>query len=137
LAELLQELRVASVGIQVLFGFLLSLPFTVGFKRLDHAERALYLVDLLLAALSIVLLSGPVAYHRLVFHHHERGRLIRAANVMAIGGLTSVAASVSVAVSLVCMFVEPGASAYVLIALTVSTFVGVWFALPLYRRTPR
>jgi hypothetical protein len=137
LAELLQELRVASVGIQVLFGFLLSLPFTAGFVKLDHVERALYLVDLLMAALSIILLSGPVAYHRLVFHHHERSRLIRVANAMAIGGLTSVAASVSVAVALVCMLVEPGVSAYLLTALTACTFAGVWFALPLHRRTPR
>jgi hypothetical protein len=136
LAELLQELRVASIGVQVLFGFLLSLPFTVGFVKLDHAERVLYLADVLLASLSIVLLGGPVAYHRLVFHHHERSRLLRASNVMAIGGLAAVAASVSVAVALIMIFVEPGASAYLLIALTVATFAGTWFALPLRHRTP-
>jgi hypothetical protein len=136
LAELLQELRVASIGVQVLFGFLLSLPFSVGFVKLDHAERILYLTDVLLASLSIVLLGGPVAYHRLVFHHHERPRLLRASNVMAIGGLTAVAASVSVAVALIMILVEPGTSAYLLIALTVATFAGIWFALPLHRRTP-
>jgi len=136
LAELLQELRVASIGVQVLFGFLLSLPFSVGFVKLDHPERVLYLADVLLASLSIVLLGGPVAYHRLVFHHHERVRLLRASNVMAIGGMMAVAASVSVAVALIMIFVEPGASAYLLIALTVATFTGTWFALPLHRRTP-
>jgi hypothetical protein len=135
MTELLEELRVASIGVQVLFGFLLSLPFSVGFVKLDHPERILYLTDVLLASLSIVLLGGPVTYHRPVFHHHERARLLRAANVMAIGGMMAVAASVSVAVALM-IFVEPGASAYLLIALTVATFTGTWFALPFRRRTP-
>jgi hypothetical protein len=136
-AELLQELRVASIGVQVLFGFLLSLPFSVGFKKLDHAQRGLYLADVLLAALAIVLLGGPVAYHRLVFHHHERARLLRVGNAMAIGGLGAVAAAVSVAVAIVMTLVEPGVSAGILIALTVVTFVGFWFVLPLIHRTPR
>ncbi|HEX4244186.1 MAG TPA: DUF6328 family protein, partial [Acidimicrobiales bacterium] len=66
-AELLQELRVASLGVQVLFGFLLSLPFTNRFSQLDHAQRILYQASLLLAAGATALLTGPVAYHRIVF----------------------------------------------------------------------
>ena len=65
LAELLQELRVAGLGVQVLFGFLLSLPFTTVFKQLDGSDRDLYLACLLLAAVATALLLGPVAYHRL------------------------------------------------------------------------
>src|ERR1035438_4467191 len=65
LAELLQELRVAGLGVQVLFGFLLSLPFTSRFARLSHAQRELYITSILLAAVSTALLVAPVAYHRL------------------------------------------------------------------------
>src|SRR5438067_8438821 len=71
LNELLQELRVASIGVQVLFGFLLSLPFTTRFTRLSDAQRSLYLIALLLAALSTALLIAPVAYHRLVFRRQQ------------------------------------------------------------------
>src|SRR5271155_4833947 len=81
LAELLQELRVAGLGVQVLFGFLLSLPFTTRFTRLNHGQRDLYLASLVLAAGATALLGGPVAYHRLVFRRGQKERLIRAANV--------------------------------------------------------
>src|SRR6204780_5658379 len=87
LAELLQELRVAGLGVQVLFGFLLSLPFTMRFAMLSHAQRQLYIASLMLAAASTALLLAPVAYHRLVFRRHQKEHLIRAANVMAICGL--------------------------------------------------
>jgi Family of unknown function (DUF6328) len=89
LAEILQELRVAGLGVQVLFGFLLSLPFTTRFERLDHDQRGLYIASLLLAAASTALLLGPVAYHRLVFRRNHKERLVRAANVMAILGLAT------------------------------------------------
>src|ERR1700735_3969030 len=87
LAELLQELRVAGLGVQVLFGFLLSLPFTSRFEKLSHDQRQLYVTSLMLAAVSTALLLAPVAYHRLVFRRHQKERLVRAANIMAIGGL--------------------------------------------------
>src|ERR1700722_9924446 len=87
LAHLLQELRVAGLGVQVLFGFLLSLPFTTRFVRLDRAQRHLYETSLLLAALAIVLLVAPVAYHRWVFRLHDKDRLLKAANLLALVGL--------------------------------------------------
>ena len=65
-AELLQELRVAGLGVQVLFGFLLGLPFTARFSELGQSQRDLYVAVLLLAAVATVLLVAPVAYHRLV-----------------------------------------------------------------------
>ena len=84
LAELLQELRVAGLGVQVLFGFLLSLPFTSRFTRLSGGQRDLYLACLVLAAAATALLLGPVAYHRLVFRRGEKESLVQAASVMAI-----------------------------------------------------
>ncbi len=134
MSELLQELRVAGLGVQVLFGFLLSLPFTVRFTKLSSAQRDLYIATLLLAALSTALLVGPVAYHRLVFRRHEKGRLLRAANVMAILGLGAVDLAISSTVSLIVSFVGTGVLVPLVAAATVATFTGLWFALPLASR---
>src|ERR1700739_3573468 len=82
LIELLQELRVAGLGVQVLFGFLLSIPFTTRFEKLTHAQRGLYVVSLLLAAISTALLLAPVAYHRLVFRQHRKEQLVKDANIL-------------------------------------------------------
>jgi hypothetical protein len=137
LAELLQELRVAGLGVQVLFGFLLSLPFTSRFERLGSAQRDLYVAAVALAAVAIALLVGPVAYHRLVFRRHQKEHLIRAANVMAICGLVTVALAISAAVLLVLSYVVPGITAAVISAFVVILFAGLWVALPLARRTHR
>lgn len=133
LAELLQELRVAGLGVQVLFGFLLSLPFTARFDRLSDAQRALYVAAVALAAVAIALLVGPVAYHRVVFRRHQKEHLIHAANVMAICGLAAVALAISAAVLLVLSYVVPGAAAAVITAFVVVLFAGLWLALPLAR----
>src|SRR5262245_8883767 len=79
-AELLPEPRIAGLGVQVLCGFLLSLPFTSQFSKLGAGERHLYLATLVLAAIATALLLGPVAYHRLVFRQRQKDRLVRAAN---------------------------------------------------------
>ena len=134
LIELLQELRVAGLGVQVLFGFLLSLPFTSRFSKLGHAERGLYIASLILAAVSTALLLGPVAYHRLVFRQRQKERLVRAGNVMAICGLVAVGLSISAAVLLVTGYVEPGVPSAVITVFIVLLFGGLWFALPLSRR---
>jgi Family of unknown function (DUF6328) len=133
--ELLNELRVVGIGVQVLFGFLLSLPFSKGFPRLDQTGRDLYLATVLLAALSIALLVAPVAYHRLLFRRHEKGSLVRVTNLLAIFGLITVGLAVSCAVLLVTRFVAPGLPAVLITAVAVCAFAGLWFALPLYRRT--
>jgi hypothetical protein len=138
LAELLQELRVAGLGVQVLFGFLLSLPFTTKFGTLSGAQRQLYVTTLLLAALSTALLTGPVAYHRLVFRRHQKEHLVQAANIMAICGLATVGLAICGAVLLVVSFVDRGLATTVLIpAVIFCVFAGLWFVLPLARRGDR
>ena len=134
LAELLQELRVAGLGVQVLFGFLLSLPFTTRFARLSHGQRDLYLATLLLSALATALLLGPVAYHRLVFRRGQKEGLVRTASVMAIGGLAVVGLAVSAAVLLVTGFVASGVPAVLITVFVVCVFGILWFAFPLARR---
>lgn len=131
---MLQELRVAGLGVQVLFGFLLSLPFTNRFTRLDSAQLDLYLACLLLAAVATALLLGPVAYHRLVFRQGKKEGLVQAASVMAIAGLAAVGLAVSTAVLLVASFV---ASMPVTVFVTIFVFLllgTLWFAFPLARR---
>src|SRR5258707_6140442 len=133
LAELLQELRVAGLGVQVLFGFLLSLPFTVKFSRLSQGQRELYLASLVLAAASTALLLGPVAYHRLVFRQHQKERLVRAASTMAVLGLAAVGLAVSSAVLLVTSYVTTALPAALITIFIVCLFGGLWFAFPLAR----
>ena len=134
LGELLQELRVAGLGVQVLFGFLLSLPFTARFTRLSPGQRDLYLASLVLAAVATALLVGPVAYHRLVFRQGQKERLVRAASVMAIGGLAAVGLAVSAAVLLVTSYVGGGLAAGLITAFVGCLFGLLWFVFPLARR---
>jgi O-antigen/teichoic acid export membrane protein len=137
LSDLLQELRVAGLGVQVLFGFLLALPFTVRFKQLDGQERVLYQVSLLCAALATALLVSPVAYHRWVFRRHEKGRLLRYANVQAILGLAMVAVAVCAAVWMVLIFVGLSWSVGLFASITTACFAVLWFVLPLIDRLDR
>jgi hypothetical protein len=134
LAELLQELRVAGLGVQVLFGFLLSLPFTTRFARLSHGQRDLYLASLVLAAVATALLLGPVAYHRLVFRRGQKESLVRAASVMAISGLVTVGLAVTSAVLLETSYVASGLPATLITAFIACVFGILWFAFPLIRR---
>ena len=134
LIELLQELRVAGLGVQVLFGFMLSLPFTTRFVKLSHAQRELYLASLLLAAISTALLMGPVAYHRLVFRRHQKGVLVKDANIMALGGLAAVGLAISAAVLLVVSYVDQGLPVVIITVFVVCLFASLWFVLPLARR---
>jgi len=133
-AELLQELRVTGLGVQVLFGFLLSLPFTNRFSRLGGTQRDLYLACLVLSAVATALLLGPVAYHRLVFRRGLKEGLVRAASVMATAGLATVGLAVSGAVLLVTSFVASGLAAALISVFVACMFGGLWFAFPATRR---
>jgi hypothetical protein len=137
LGELIQELRVAGLGVQVLFGFLLSLPFTTRFSQLSIGQRDLYLTCVVLSAMATTLLVGPVAYHRLVFRRGMKEPLVRFANLLAILGLTAVGAAVLAAVLLVTWYVA-GALAGGLITALIGVMVGgLWFTVPLVSRLHR
>jgi len=134
LAELLQELRISGLGVQVLFGFLLSLPFTARFTRLSHGQRELYLASLVLSAVATALLLGPVAYHRVVFRRRQKEPLVRAASVMATLGLATVGLAISAAVLLASSTVATGLPAALITLFVVLMFGGLWFAFPFTRR---
>jgi hypothetical protein len=137
LAELLQELRVAGLGVQMIFGFLLAIPFASKFSALGTGQRTLYVVTLVLAAVATALLVGPVAYHRLVFRRQLKRPLVGAANVMAILGLAAVGLTVSAAVVLVLSYVARGLPTVLLGVFVVCLFAGLWFIFPLTRHWTR
>jgi hypothetical protein len=134
LAELLQELRISGLGVQVLFGFLLSLPFTMRFAKLSQGQRDLYLASLVLSAVATALLLGPVAYHRVVFRRRQKEPLVRAASVMATLGLAAVGLAICAAVLLATTTVATGLPAGLITVFVFVLFAGLWFAFPLTRR---
>ena len=132
--ELIQELRVVSLGVQVLFGFLFSLPFTVRFDQLGGTQRGIYMASLVLSAVATALLLGPVAYHRLVFRRGMKEPLVRFANVMAIAGLAAVGAAILLALLLVTDYVAGPLAATLITVVMALLLGGLWFAVPFSRR---
>jgi hypothetical protein len=135
--EILQELRVAAIGVQVLFAFLLTMPFTNRFGSLDGAQRALYTATLLISALAIAFLVTPVAFHRVEFRRHRKGAIVAFANVMAIAGLVCVAFAITGAVCLVMTVAEDGPLIPIAVGGLALVFTGLWLVLPLASRQRR
>jgi hypothetical protein len=133
-AELLQELRVAQTGVQVLFAFLLILAFTPGFDAGDPFSRNVYLVALLAAAGATALIIGPVPYHRLLFRQQRKPQLVMHAHRMAFAGLSLVVVSMVAAVLLATDEVMGRGGAIVASTATGVLFVLLWVVLPLFVR---
>ncbi|MGZ8603536.1 MAG: DUF6328 family protein [Actinomycetota bacterium] len=133
LIELLNELRVALPGVQVLFAFLLTLPFTGKFGSLSGVQRDVYFATLCAAIASTAFLMTPSAYHRLRFRRSDKERMLRISNRTAIAGIIALALAICGAAFLVAdvMFGGRGATATVVAA---AALIGVlWFVLPLRR----
>lgn len=132
LIELLNELRVALPGAQVLFAFLLVVPFSSRFD-VDGTEKIAYIVALLATLVGTILLIAPSAYHRLRWREKNKERMLRTANRMAIGGLVAVAVAMTASVFLVTDVLLSRGAAIGLTALAGVGFALAWFALPLSR----
>ena len=124
----------AGLGVQMLFGFLLALPFTTRFAALDAGQRDVYRACVFSAAVATMLLIAPVAYHRWVFRRHEKGKLLRFANIVAIVGLFAVAVAITLAVCLIMTFVASGWLTSFFIGLLALGFLVLWFAVPIAER---
>ncbi len=135
--ELLQELRVAETGVQILTGFLLTLPFQQRFAELTLIERVVYLVAVLCAVTSTLLLVAPVSYHRVLFRYHEKDRLVGAADVLAKAGLFFLALAICAVTLLVFEFVAGPELAIVVVAVEAAFFLTVWLLIPLAVRRRR
>jgi hypothetical protein len=135
LGELLQELRVALPGVQVLFAFLLAVPFQQRFSSISEFDKKAYFATLLLTAISAALLIAPSAYHRLTFRYQQKHRLVFVANRLAIAGLSTLALAMTCAIMLVTnVLFGTVATTVVTTALVLTMFVVLWAVLPLKRR---
>jgi hypothetical protein len=133
-SELLQELRVAQTGVQILFAFLLTLAFSARFGDIDNFGRIVYLIALLSAAAATALIIGPVAYHRILFRRGQKPTVVWSAHRLAGGGLTFLLIAMVCSVLLVTDFLLDRTLAVVISAVTGVWFVLLWFALPLLQR---
>jgi high-affinity Fe2+/Pb2+ permease len=131
LGELLQELRVAQAGVQILFGFLLAVTFTEPYLRSSDLQRGIHLVTVLFAVASVALLSAPAAWHRLLFRRGHREEILRSANTFALLGMSCLAVAMTGTVLLI-VDVAVGGWAAVGVAVVVAlVFLVLWFLLPL------
>lgn len=129
--EMLQELRVAQTGVQVLTGFLLTVPFSSRFDDLDAFDTRVYLAVLCASILTAALLIAPVAFHRVLFGRSEKLWLVRAANIAARTGLGLLALTMTGVVLLVFSVVlEDRAVAWVASGVTLVIFALLWLLLP-------
>ncbi len=134
LGELLQELRVALPGVQVLFAFLLAVPFQQGFQEVTEFQKDVYFATLILASLSATMLISPSAYHRVTFRYQQKRRLVYYANRFAIVGLLLLALAMTGAILLISDVLFSTAAAVVTAGLALCVFGFFWFVLPLRRR---
>jgi uncharacterized protein DUF6328 len=133
-SELLQELRVAQTGVQILFAFLLTVPFTERFADVTTEQRTIYLVTLLVTALATVCLTAPVSHHRILFHQGRKEQLVRASSRLAATGLVFLWLSVVGAVFLIFDVVLGTVVGVAAGAALAVTFISIWYAYPLLKR---
>ena len=134
--ELLQEIRVIETGVQILTGFLLTVPFSQRFGDLDDFQRRLYLVVLAGAVLTTGLVVAPVAFHRVLFRHRARYWLVEAANQCARAGLIMMALTISGVLFLVFDVVVGDVAGAVAFGLALVFLTGLWAGSPLLARRP-
>jgi amino acid transporter len=134
LMELLNELRVALPGIQVLFAFLFTVPFTQRFDDLTDLQRTTFFVAFLAAAAATVLLIAPSANHRIRWRERDKESLLRRANVMTIAGLAVLAVAMTAATFLVTDLLYEVPAASITAAGLAGAFAFAWYVLPLSRK---
>jgi hypothetical protein len=134
LSELLQELRVALPGVQVLFAFLLAVPFQSGFRDITPFQEKVYFATLLCTALSAALLISPTAYHRVTFRLQQKRQLVLLANRLAIAGLGFLALAMTGAIMVITDVLFGTVATVIASAGALTTFVVLWYVQPLLRR---
>jgi Family of unknown function (DUF6328) len=134
LAELLQEVRVAQTGVQVLFGFLLTVPFSARFGSLGAGQRALYFATLAVAGAAAMLLITPSSQHRILFRCGDKEHIVRMANRYAIAGLACVALAMVGALVFVADVILGSPAAGGAGAIAFGAALWCWYLQPLRRR---
>jgi Family of unknown function (DUF6328) len=135
LIELLNELRVVLPGVQVLFAFLLTVPFTNRFQRITETQEQVFFVTFILATVATGLLIAPSAYHRLRWRQHDKEQILVTSNRLAISGTVVLALALGGAVYLVTdLIFESVAAVCFVTAATLAFLFWFWYGLPLLRR---
>jgi O-antigen/teichoic acid export membrane protein len=134
LIELLNELRVALPGVQVLFAFLLAVPFTNGWRRVTGVQKDVFFAAFICAAVCSVLLIAPSAYHRLMWRQGDKEHILETANRLTIAGMAFLAAAMSLVVFLITDILFQAHWAAAVTAAVALWFAWFWYGLPLLRR---
>ncbi|MBT2542376.1 hypothetical protein J7E99_17050 [Streptomyces sp. ISL-44] len=133
--ELVQEIRVAQTGVQILFGFLLTVVFTPHFQALPQTDKTLYIVTVVLGSLSTGALIGPVAFHRIVSGRRIKPQAVTWASRLTFVGILLLLATLTAALLLVLRVATDNAFVPWLVAGVLAWYLLCWFALPLWART--
>ena len=131
LIELLNELRVALPGVQVLFAFMLIVPFSNGFPDLGKLDRQIFFVGFIATALSIALLIAPSSYHRIRWRQYDKERMLVVSNVLTIAGLFALAVSIACSVFVITDFIFHRTLAATFTALVSVALLLLWYGLPI------
>ena len=137
MTELLNELRVAMPGVQVLFAFLLAVPFQQRFETVNAFQRDVYLFTLLAAATATAFLVAPSAYHRIAFQAHEKERIIQMGTRQFVCGIVALAVAMTGAVLLVTDVLFQAATTIVVVVGVAALFAWLWFGIGLWRKWQR
>jgi hypothetical protein len=137
LIELLNELRVALPGVQVLFAFLLTVPFTQRFEELDSGDRAVYYLAVVATAASTLFLIAPTAHHRLRFRSGVKEQMLQVANVFALVGVVLMAVAITLVSYLITDMLYDSTAAAIAAGCLAGAFALVWFGVPLLFRPAR
>ena len=137
MTELLNELRVAMPGVQVLFAFLLAVPFQQRFQTVNAFQRDVYLFTLLAAATATAFLVAPSAYHRIAFQEHEKERIIQMGTRQFVCGIVALAVAMTGAVLLVTDVLFRAATTIVVVVGVAAVFAWLWFGIGLWRKWQR
>jgi hypothetical protein len=135
--ELLNELRVAMPGVQVLFGFLLTVPFQQRFQQVTDFQQNVYLATLIAAATATAFLIAPSAYHRVTFEQHQKPTIIRLGTIQFLIGLAALAVAMNLAVLLVTDVLFGADTVTVVVVCLVALYATLWFGLGVVQRLRR
>ncbi|MFI2641998.1 DUF6328 family protein [Streptomyces sp. NPDC018610] len=132
--EILQETRVTQTGVQILFGFLLSVAFTPTFRQLETLDRGIYVITVVLGAAATASLIAPVSIHRFLSGQRMKDEVVEAAGRLMMCGMVLLALTIGCTLLLILRFVVPGVFAEILAGTVMLWFALCWYALPVRLR---
>jgi uncharacterized protein DUF6328 len=137
LIELLNELRVALPGVQMLFGFMLAVPFTQPFGSLTDRQRLLFYVAFLSTAAASICFITPASFHRITWHRGVKGRMLRISSALTIAGTVFLGVAIGCVVGFLSSYLYDSVVAAVMAAVALGLIAVLWYSIPLWLRERR